>query len=67
MIRRTYRKHPALCPRCYTATDLSSVARKAVVTCCVCGTKFTKHLWKAPFLPKVGVVCPDHNSIRSAK
>lgn len=62
-MRKWNRRKPELCPRCYAPTDMGRRAEKAVVTCCSCCQKFTKHPLLSPFLPKVGIVCTHHPGI----
>lgn len=58
---------PHRCPNCHSVTDRNILSRWAVVTCCRCGARFTKYLKVARFLPKIGVVCPEHRKTRRWK
>lgn len=50
------------CPRCHAITDPEHVSRWAVVTCCRCGTNFSRFPRLAWILPKRGVVCDQHKA-----
>lgn len=51
---------PHRCPECHAITDPRRLCKWFVVTCCRCGTRFTRWTRLAWLLPRLGVVCDEH-------